>query len=144
MIYCDTSMVAPLVLHEAASDAVESFVQRLPPGEMAVSHWVCVEFASLIARRVRLKELTRRQAKDTHREFEQMLEESFEVIPPRAEDFNLAATMLQNYESGLRAGDALHLAIARNRNAARFLTLDKALIRAAARFKIQADSGIRL
>lgn len=144
MIYCDTSIVAPLVLRETASDAVEAFVQQLPPGEMAVSHWVCVEFASLIGRRVRLKELSSRQAKDIHREFEQMLDESFEVIAPRAEDFNTAAAMLRNHKSGLRAGDALHLAIAGNRNAARFLTLDKALIRAAARFKIPADSGIRL
>lgn len=144
MVYCDTSFVATLVLPEAASDAVEAFVQQLPPGELAVSHWVCVEFASLIARRARLKELTGRQAKDIHREFDQMLDESFEVVAPQAEDFNLAVAMLQRYKSGLRAGDALHLAIASNHNAARFLTLDKTLIRAARGFKIQADSGIGL
>lgn len=142
MIYCDTSFVAPLVIPEAASDAVEACIQRLPPGELAVSQWVCVEFASLLARRVRLKEFTSRQAKDVHREFDQMLEESLEVIVPQAEDFNLAAMLLRNYRSGLRAGDALHLAIARNQNVTRFLTLDRALVRAAARFRIQADSGI--
>ena len=142
MIYCDTSFVAPLVLPEASSDAVEACVKQLPPGEMAVSHWTCVEFASLLARRVRLKEVSVRQAILVRREFDRMLEESFDLVVPRAEDFNLAATWLHTYKSGLRAGDALHLAIAGNRKAARFLTLDAALIRAAGRLKIPADSGI--
>jgi predicted nucleic acid-binding protein len=142
MIYCDTSFVAPLIINEAASDAVEALVRQLPQGEMTVSHWTRVEFASLVARRVRLKELTTRLARELGREFDRMLDESFEVTVPRAEDFNLAATMLQNYKSGLRAGDALHLAIASNRKASRFLTLDKALVRVAGQFKVRAESGL--
>ena len=112
------------------------------PQTIAVSHWTCVEFASLLARRVRLKEVNVRQAKLVHREFDRMLEESFELVVPRAEDFNFAVALLHTYKSGLRAGDALHLAIASNRKAARFLTLDAALIRAAGRLRIPADPGV--
>lgn len=142
MIYCDTSFVATLVLREAASDEVEAFVQQVHPGDLAVSHWVHVEFASLLARRVRLRELTARQAREIHREFDRMLDESFEVFVPNAGDYSLAVGMLQHYKLGLRAGDALHLAIASNRQVARFLTLDRALIRAARALKLPADSGI--
>lgn len=143
MIYCDTSFVAPLVLPEAASEAVEAFVQQLPPSELAVSHWTRVEFASLVGRRIRLKELNLRQARLVRAEFERMLDESFEVVAPRVEDFNFAEALLQDHRAGLRAGDALHLAIAGNRKAGRFLTLDAALIKAAKRLRIPAEAGIK-
>jgi uncharacterized protein len=44
-------------------------------------------------------------------------------------------------ESRRRAGDALHLAIASNRNVENLLSLDRGLIDAARRLNIPSDSG---
>ncbi len=46
MIYFDTSFLAPLIREEATSAEVERFMRGLPVGELALSHWTRVEFAS--------------------------------------------------------------------------------------------------
>jgi hypothetical protein len=69
--------------------------------------------------------------------------ESYHVILPTPSDFDLATRFLQHYRTGLRSGDALHLAIAQNHNADRFFTLDAKLIKAAKMVGIPAGSEIR-
>ena len=49
MLYFATSFLAPLILNELTSTAVEQFMAGLPAGELAVSHWTRVEFSSLLA-----------------------------------------------------------------------------------------------
>ena len=49
--------------------------------------------------------------------FETMVEESFVVLLPNRDDFDRARDWLSRFETGLRAVDALHLAIAWNRGA---------------------------
>jgi len=142
MLYFDTSFVAPLVLPEAASARVEAILQQVTPGEIAVSHWTRVEFAGLVARRVRMRELTEQLASRAVLVFERLLAESYHVILPTPSDFDLAMRFLQHYRIGLRSGDALHLAIAQNHNADRFFTLDAKLIKAAKMVGIPAGSAI--
>ena len=54
MLYFDTSLLVPLILQEATSDDIEAFVNGLPTGSLALSHWTCLEFSSLLAREVRM------------------------------------------------------------------------------------------
>ncbi|MGA7259820.1 MAG: hypothetical protein WBX30_02805 [Stellaceae bacterium] len=49
--------------------------------------------------------------------FEAMVDESFFVLLPNADDFALANRYLGRFETRLRAGDALHLAITNNHRA---------------------------
>ena len=118
MLYFDTSFLAPLILPEATSDQIAAFLSRLPAGELTVSHWTMVELASLIAREVRMGGLNSRAAERADARFEAMVDASFSVLLPSADDFALAKRYLGRFESGLRAGDALHLAIATNHHAA--------------------------
>ena len=141
MLYFDTSFVAPLVLPEAASARVEAIMRQMAPGEIAVSHWTRVEFAGLVARRVRMRELTEQLASRAVLVFESLLAESYQVILPAPSDFDLAMRLLQHYRTGLRSGDALHLAIAQNHNADRFFTLDKKLIKTAKLWGILVGSA---
>ena len=143
MFYCDTSFVAPLILPETTSNRIEQFVQTLKPGQLVLSWWTKVEFSSLVSRLVRMKALTRRQAQDVRDEFNTMLSESYEIIAPRVSDYGLACELLEYPGTGLRAGDALHLAIARNRGAEVVFTLDKTLIKAARKLGMAARTGIR-
>jgi hypothetical protein len=130
MLYFDTSFLAPLILQEATSTDVEAFVAGLPVGELAVSHWTCVEFSSLLAREVRIGALDRQAALAADTQFEAVVAESFAVLLPTANDYALAKRYLQHYNTGLRAGDALHLAIAAGHQARTIYSLDKILVKA--------------
>jgi predicted nucleic acid-binding protein len=141
MLYFDTSFVAPLVLPESCSEDIEVFVRKQPAGDLAVSQWTRLEFARLLGRRVRMRELSEIQASRAMMAFEQMLEDSFHVIAPTVADFDLALRLLQRRRSGLRIGDALHLAVALNNSVSMFYTLDDGLVRVATAFNIPANRG---
>ena len=143
MVYLDTSFVAPLVMAEGTSDAIEALVVKLKPGELTTSMWTGVEFASLVARKVRMGELEATQADAVRYEFARMLRDSFEIILPIAADFATASAYLATPRIGLRAGDALHLAIAANHGARKVLTLDRAFIEAGRALKLPVSRGIR-
>ncbi len=142
MQYFGASFLAPLVLPEATSDKIAAFVPAAPAGQFAVSHWTQVEFASLIAREVRMGGLDARPGAVVDARFQTMVEESFDILLPSAADFALARQYLGRYETGLRAGDALHLAIAGNHGAATIYSLDRTLLKAAARLGLPASMGI--
>ena len=144
MLYFDTSFLAPLILHETTSADVEKFVTGLPAGELAISHWTRIEFSSLLAREVRMGGLDSRVARDADAQFDALVAESFVVLLPNAGDFDLARQNLQTYEAGLRAGDALHLAIAANRRADAVYSLDKALLKAGKLLGVPVSVGIRI
>jgi len=144
MLYFDTSFLVPLILPEATSDTIARFIQRLPVDQFTVSHWTRVEFSSLIAREVRMGGLNAQAAALADARFEAMVDESFAVILPSADDFNLAKEYLGRYETGLRAGDALHLAIVRNHRAETIFSLDKTLLKAGSVLGLPTSPGIRL
>ena len=130
MLYFDTSFLVPLVLAEATSSRVERFMARMPTGELAISHWTRVEFSSLLAREVRMGGLDGVAAQQADAALESVVQESFAVVSPEIDDFDLAKKYLGNHRTGLRAGDALHLAIAHNRLMDAVYTLDKTLLKA--------------
>ena len=142
VLYLDTSFVAPLVLNEPTSQSVELFLLKQPPGSLAVSDWTRVEFASLIARAVRMKQFDKATGKTIIAELDALLEESFQVWIPSAADFALARDFVAHFETGLQGADALHLAIAKNQGAEKILTLDEGLLKAAKLLKVSAARGI--
>lgn len=144
MVYLDASFVAPLVIAEETSDAVEAFVLKLKPGELATSMWTQVELASLVSRKVRMGELSGAEAEAVRREFERVLGESFEILLPAGADFAAAAKYLGMPKIALRAGDALHLAIAANHGAKKILTLDAGFIDAGKQLKLPVTRGVRI
>ena len=144
MVYLDTSFVAPLVIAENSSDAVEAFVLKVKPGELTTSMWTQVELSSLVSRKIRMGDLSDSQAEVVRREFDRVLVESFEILAPTAADFAAAAKYLEIPKTGLRAGDALHLAIAANRRAKRILTLDLGFVEAGKLLKLPVTLGIKV
>ena len=83
-------------------------------------------------------------ARDADEQFETAVAESFVVLLPNADDFNLAKANLGNHETGLRAGDALHLAIAQNHNADAVYSLDKTMLKAGKLLGVPVSTGIRI
>ena len=131
MTYLDTSFIAPYYLHEASSQAITTVLQSLSAGSLIVSAWTRAEFASLLARRVHMQDITHPHALTIMNTFEQDLHASFQVITPTSPDFAAASILpLHHPALGLRSPDALHLAIAANRQLPIY-TLDKTFIHAA-------------
>ena len=73
--------------------------------------------------------------------FQEDATQSYTVFTVTTADFILAVEFIQRWETGLRAGDALHLAIACNHSVENFLSLDRGLIDAARQLNIPSDSG---
>jgi predicted nucleic acid-binding protein len=144
VFYFDTSFLVPLILPEATSKKIETFMGGLAVEKLTVSHWARVEFSSLLAREVRMDRLAAEDAVEADARFEGLLQQSFLILLPNADDFTLAKEFLGNHQSGLRAGDALHLAVASNHRVEAVYSLDKTMIKAGNKLGLPVSSGIRL
>ena len=138
MLYLDTSVVASLVLNDAHSATVRKWFERKKRDQFAISDWTRVEFASAVAHLERMAQLDRSQADAARATFRDEVESAMEVLRLRHEDFGLAVDLLAAPATGLRAGDALHLAIVRNAALPGFETLDEGLAQAAKLLRIPA------
>jgi predicted nucleic acid-binding protein len=142
MRYFDTSFLVPLVLTEPNTPRVTAFFFDHQPEDLVVSLWTMTEFSSLVARQVRMRQINQRTAGRAEDRFSRLIADSFSVLTPTAADFHRARQLLGTYETGLRAGDALHLAIAANNHAEMVYSLDLGLIQAASLLGIAASLGI--
>jgi uncharacterized protein len=143
MLYFDTSFLTPLFRKETTSTSIEKFFRQQDADNLAISHWTRVEFSNVLARDVRMGAIDPRMALDLDRSFETSIVNSFAIILPDANDFDLCRRYLQRYETALRLGDALHLAIAANHGAEKAYTLDNKLLKAGRLLGLPIATGIR-
>ena len=92
---------------------------------------------------VRRKELDKTAAFNALGTFRQVGEDYFTLLSVTPADFKLAAKFLEQWDLGLRAADALHLAVAKASGAKQLLTLDETMLGAAKALRIPASTGIR-
>jgi predicted nucleic acid-binding protein len=130
MIYVDTSALVPVFIREPKSEAVIAWLES--SGErLAISEWSLVEFASAAAIKVRTGEAAANLAKQATARVREFAAKHCTVAVPGREEFRRAANLASNDALNLRAGDALHLAIAGSLNAQGILCLDEAMIESA-------------
>jgi predicted nucleic acid-binding protein len=136
----DTSVFVSFLVHEPTSAAVEQWFEQVEIEAVALSSWTIVEFVSAIGTKVRAHSLSSATGKAAIREFTSLVSRSLRPIEPSAGDFARAASIMERFELGLRAGDALHLAIAHRVHAASIVTLDKVLARATERLGLPSHT----
>ena len=141
MVYFDTSFLTPLFLEEPTSETVERFISSLPVTDLSTSHWTRVEFSSLLAREVRMAGLSETQARSADAAFEAAIGETFQMLTPTVDDFDHAKVLLGRPKTGLRAADALHLAIASRREMDVIYSLDRGLLKAATLLNVVASDA---
>lgn len=144
MIYLDTSFLTPLFRAEPVSERIGNFLAAQPTGTLAISQWTRVEFASVMARDVRMNILDAATARKLVKEFDALADDSLHVLIPAAADFDLARDFVVEFATRLRGPDALHMAIARNNGVEEILTLDDGLLFAARKLKLKARRGVIL
>ena len=98
--YLDTSVVVAALGNEARSSAIQDWLAAQEPGSLWISDWTITEFSSAQALKLR----------------------SGQIQP--------AARFVDQPNTGLRAGDALHLAVCAH-HGTRLVTLDRTLAAAA-------------
>jgi uncharacterized protein len=143
VVYFDTSILVPLLIEEPSSDKVRQLMDRQREGTLATSHWTRAEFSSMLAREVRMGKYKEFFASKVDARFESAIRSGFTVYTPDLADFEAAKQFVLRYDSGLRAGDALHLAVARNNNAQAIYSLDDRMIRAGRLLGLPVSRGIR-
>ncbi|MBA2574502.1 MAG: type II toxin-antitoxin system VapC family toxin [Actinomycetota bacterium] len=126
MLYLDTSLLVAALTPETNTADVQRWLSEQVAGQLAVSDWVTTEFSSALSLKTRVGALAveeRDQALDAYR---LLTLRSFEIVPVTRNDFLVAARFLDRSEMALRAGDALHVAVAL-RTGAVLVTLDREL-----------------
>ena len=112
MIYCDTSLLVSALTVEADSVKVQRWLAKQEAAALCISGWVVTEFSSAVALKLRRGELTRDDAALALTNWRSLQQDRLITIPVPSEAFNLAARFCDMPTPGLRAGDALHLAVA--------------------------------
>jgi hypothetical protein len=129
-IYVDTSVLVGALTKEPATDAAQRWLFSQKPGDLALSEWTVAEVSAALSVKLRTGLLRRRDRATALTEFDLLSKRYFRLLEITGADFLRAARLCDRAESGLRAGDALHLAMAIE-HAARLATLDRRLAAAA-------------
>ncbi len=111
---------------EAMTSAVRARFARFAPGETLISDWLTTEVSSALSSKVRIGTLTRAQQSIALAAYQRMFLDNHIVLFVTASDFRVAARYADRHDLGLRAGDALHLAVATEHRSTLF-TLDRRL-----------------
>ena len=124
MDYLDTSVIVSVLTDEAATKRVQTWLSKRVPADVHISDWVVTEVSSALSMKVRTGDLTGDIRAGALAFFRQIIAESLTLLPVTSAHFQAAARLADQHHLGLRAGDALHLALAANVGATLF-TLDK-------------------
>ena len=89
--------------------------------------------------RVRMGHLAPPSARTLVGAFHDLARRSLTVLPVSPADLERTSDLMLRFDLGLRAGDALHVAIAQNAGATSFVTLDKRLAAAAAQLGLAVE-----
>lgn len=129
LLYLDASVVVAAFVREATTKRVQSFLERRGAENLAVSSWVLTEFSSALALKMRTGGIDGHLFASAHARLQSFVS-GVSRLPVVEPDFARAAAFCQRHDLALRAGDALHLAIA-SRTGCSLVTLDDRMAKAA-------------
>lgn len=88
------------------------------------SDWLLTEFSSALSIKRHTGQISEAHVKRMRKEFALLAEGGLRIAPVSRGAFGNAAEMVKRHDHGLRAGDALHLAVALELGASHMATLD--------------------
>ena len=141
MYYLDTAIFLSTHFAETTSQAISTWLKKHPE-PLATSPWALAECASACGIRVRRGDISADLASTVLTSIRQLITESCHVLPVQQEDYLQATHWLADFQLGLRAGDALHLAVVQ-RHGATLVSYDAVLLRAAKTLGVAAVNPVK-
>ena len=128
MIYLDTSLLVAVLTNEAETGRIQGWLGEHEPDSLAISDWVATEFSSALSIKIKLRtgQIEAVHRADALAMFTRLATDSFAMSPVSRLQFRTAVRFADQHALGLRAGDALHLAICADHGAT-LCTLDRRL-----------------
>ena len=136
-LYVDTSVLVAALTKEAETGRMQAWLAAQEPGALSVSAWVATEFSAALSMKLRTRDIDAAHRANALAAFAAMCEQSFDVFGVSAVNFRTAALFSDQSQLGLRAGDALHLAICAE-HGAQLCTLDRRMSEAASAVGVKA------
>jgi predicted nucleic acid-binding protein len=128
-VYLDASILVSLFTVDTLTARADAALRERSPLLM-VSDFAAAEFASAMARRVRMQVITADEARAVFSTFDAWIARTTTLISMTSADVTAAAGFLRRLDLTLRTQDALHIAIAHRVGAALF-TFDQQMASAA-------------
>ena len=124
--YIDTSVWCAFCFNELEVPAARHWLSNAELDEVATAVWTLTEFASAASQKLRVKNRNKAFVAQAIKSFDNVVSmtHQFDVM---ADDFLYAAELCGTSCTGLRAGDALHLAVALRRDCKFLASLDKVM-----------------
>ena len=126
MLYLDTSLLVAALTNESETGRMQVWLGQQPAEELAISDWVTTEFSSAVSIKLRTGQIGAAHRAESLAMLARLATDSFTIMPVSRAQFRAAARFADQHAIGLRAGDALHLAICADRGAT-LRTLDQRL-----------------
>jgi uncharacterized protein len=130
LFYIDSCVVISATLTDDHTEKVTDWLLQRRSSELITSEWTLTEIASALGNFVRRGELDHVVASEKWLDIQALLNDEFKVESILPSDFRNSTRYMQDWEIGLRAGDALHLSVANRLNLC-LVTTDATLVKAA-------------
>lgn len=141
MYYLDTSFLVAAFSSESRTYKARQWIQDTLPDDVFLSSWTVTEFSSAVSLKIRTKQIQLEERAIILSNWRIFVTGSTSVIAVDTRDFETAALFAENHQLVLRAGDALHLAVAQSAGCT-LVTLDKRMASAALELGIKVAEDI--
>lgn len=126
MFYVDTSVLVAALTQETRTLKMQQWLSEQSADQLTTSDWTITEFSSALSLKMRTGQVQLEARNRSLTAFSRLISESFVLFSISALHLRAAARLADHFLLKLRAGDALHLAVAMAHGAT-LCTLDQRL-----------------